>query len=726
MKYLLSSILLIFLSSIKGYAQIETRYYPNRDALNGIFEGIQTKSVNHLPAFDLSVLQKEDAELDGSDVPYRFGKGFDVSFSLSDGEWQDIDDGRIWSMTFESSGAISLNFIFNEVYLPEGGYIYVVNKEQTVLYGPVFERNLGKKGLLMTDIIPGDCVTILLFEPYDKSGESRLKIKRIIHGYRSVYENENYGQNGSSAPCNIDVACRPSFEKESKAVGLVLLSSGYEWCSGSLVMTTDFSFKPYFLTAFHCIDTDVDGYLSEDEISNAENWMFKFYHKKTECNGSVHTGYTYNSDTFRAGWKNTDFALVEINDVLKYNSNLMWLGWDRTGDVPSSGNCIHHPCGDVMKINTVNTPFNTSSWNGTNNHWYINWDEGVTQGGSSGAPFLNQNKRVVGQNHGKLVNQSMLPVCDRKRSDAGKFHLSWTGNGTNTTRLSNWLDPIGTNTLTMDGYSYYNCTIQGPSVVEGSANYSVQGVPTGCSVVWTVTNNPNNDIGLSQSGNQCTITYNQPNSSVNTTLYALVNYNGNMVMYASKQIQVYMGFSGTYKYSTWTGTINYPNPIWITPGSVVHIYSPNLKNSSVTYTGNVTPTYYLLNTAGGTLDLGLPSVNYATIVLNITSTNGHTYYLPVIASNDYLQLSVSASNGQLTVSLISEDCRDRGSMEQASVTGIDSWTLEVYNVVTGEKKYGTNVRDTSCTIPTVGWKPGIYSVRATIGETVLYEKILIK
>lgn len=58
------------------------------------------------------------------------------------------------------------------------------------------------------------------------------------------------------------------------------------------------SFKPYFLSAFHCIDVgdptlqwpqdedERDGILQDYEITNAENWMFKFQFKKATCGGT--------------------------------------------------------------------------------------------------------------------------------------------------------------------------------------------------------------------------------------------------------------------------------------------------------------------------------------------------------------------------------------------------------------------------------------------------------
>ena len=346
--------LLLFLicACLIGNAQVKIQYFPHKDALKNILEKRKVKAINRkvhrMPTFDLKKMQEEDAQMDNCDVPYRFGKDFDVRYGLEDGEWQKVEGGRMWSITFESTGALSLNFIFNDFHLPDGGNLYISNQEQTVLYGPVTQDAIGPNGFFLTDIIPGANVSICLFEPSDKIGESSLVIQRIIHGYRSINTDEYYNLISSSESCDIDVACRPDFEKESRGVGLVLLANGKELCSGALIMSTDMSFKPYFLTAFHCIDRNpANGILSESEITQAENWMFKFSYKQEQCGGTVSPGYSYNSASLRAAWASTDFALMEINHDLTENPNLSWLGWDRSGNTPTSGSCIHHPCGSV-------------------------------------------------------------------------------------------------------------------------------------------------------------------------------------------------------------------------------------------------------------------------------------------------------------------------------------------------------------------------------------------
>ena len=516
MKRLLILITFPFLILNIVCSQVETHYCSGNTVIANPFKlgnDVLSKCKKTLPPFDVAELLKEDVEMKEYNAPFRFGKGFDISWGLDDGMWVNVDSGYLWIMSFESIGAYSLNLIFEDFHLPEGGYLYIINSDETVLYGPVKAGAIPENGFFMTDIIAGSGVTINVFEPKDQVGTSTLTIKRVVPGYKKVFVNETNGLIGSSATCNIDVACYPEHEKESGAIALVLLADGTELCSGSLVMSTDYSFDPYFLSAFHCIDTVnavtgyPDGVLVQKEIEYAQKWMFKFCYKKADCDGSILTSsYTYNGDTFLAAYKETDFALLKLHDDLKRNDNLTWLGWDRTGLTPTGGLCIHHPAGDVMKINVEEDVFQKSSWGGTNQHWYITWDEGITQGGSSGAPLLDQNKHIVGQNHGKLVSQSYLPICDRDRSDFGMFHLSWTGGGTNTSRLSNWLDPNGRNWMIMNSYKYseFPHHISGPSVVCDSTQYSVLNLPNDMSVTWSINSNR---FKVTPYGNQCKVTY---------------------------------------------------------------------------------------------------------------------------------------------------------------------------------------------------------------------------
>lgn len=534
MKQFLVFILLI-LSAIQSNAQVETNYYLNSDKTRSIFKYSRKNTVvKKMPPFDLEKMRKEDAELEGEDVPYRFGKGFDVNYSFDDGQWEAVEGGRLWTISFKSEKALSLNYIFENFYLPEGASLYIENQDETVLYGPVTSDALSKNyDSFLTDIIPGNQSTIFLFEPLERKGESKLMIKRVVHGYRGFFFDENYGIVGNSSSCNYDVACLPAYEKESNAVALVLLSNGNELCSGSLLMNTNMTFDPYFLTAFHCIDRPIkDDSLSDSEINAAENWMFKFCFKKASCNGSnLVTDYTYNKADFCSAWKTTDFALMKLKDNISQNENLMWLGWDRTGNIPTSTTCIHHPAGDVMKISVdYDAATSTSLKGGSNNFWQVDFDYGITQGGSSGSPLLNQYNRVIGQLYG---GPHPADTCDWTIKRYGKFNLSWTGGGSNNTKLSNWLDPLGTNQTTMDSFKPSDIFVSGKTVICDTANYVIIGLPSGFTINWGI---DNNNFSISPSGYQCLVTYTGTQQYTVANLTANVKWNGTTIKTLTKRI----------------------------------------------------------------------------------------------------------------------------------------------------------------------------------------------
>ena len=632
--------------------------------------------------------------MEGEDVPYRFGKGFDVSYSFDDGQWENVEGGRHWTISFKSDGAISLNFIIDNFYLPEGAKLYIENQDETVLYGPVTSCALPKKyDSFLTDIIPGEQSTFYLYEPIEKEGESKLTIKRVIHGYRGISFDKSYGVVDGSSPCNYDVACQPTYDKESKAVALVLLSNGSELCSGSLLMNTNLTFVPYFLTAFHCIDTDKNDSLSDSEKNNAENWMFKFYFKKLSCNGStLSTSYTYNKADFCSAWYFTDFALMKIKGNVSQNSSLVWLGWDKTFVTPSSTACIHHPEGDVMKISIDNDAATSySDHGGTNNFWQVNFDYGIAQHGSSGSPLLNSNKRVVGQ---LLGGPHPSNICDWTLKRYGKFNYSWIGGGHSYDRLCDWLDPNGLCLSTMDGS--YPLFLTGPSNVcsNSTGTYTIENLPSGYTVNWYFTNgNGTVAPNIQSSGNTCTITNNLSQAYMGT-LNADIYYNSTLLrtLYM-ENLKFYSGFYGVYSSGSVTNQPFYPlSPIWVTKGNSILLKSINMIYKNVSYSVT-TPSTWQYYPYSGELYLTYPLVNTNNpIYVTIQSDPNHptcdnTTYQIVIMPNDFLRhplLRTSVDdNGRIVVSIAEKEyCNEMKTAIETNagiITYPDTWSLEVYS-----------------------------------------------
>ena len=120
---------------------------------------------------------------------------------------------------------------------------------------------------------------------------------------------------------------------------------------------------------------------------------------------------------------------------------------------PTSAVGIHHPSGDIKKWSYDGDASVSSEWggwgsSGTNTHWEVlDWDIGTTEGGSSGSPLFDQNKRIVGQLHGGAA------LCGNDFSDLyGKVAYSWDCQSQNSGRLDIYLDPNNSGLTLLDGF----------------------------------------------------------------------------------------------------------------------------------------------------------------------------------------------------------------------------------------------------------------------------------
>ena len=507
-------LLIIMINSVSLLAQVPTHVFDDNSAFISYpaLNNVATKSIpiKKMQPFDTKKLLEEDRKKEKIvDAPFRFGYDFDVNYTLEDGVWEKQDTVNIWSMKVSSSGAYSLNFIFERLLLAEGAQLYIYNTEGSMVYGPVMNEQNSSDEFFLSDLVSGDEVVIRLIEPISVKRGSYLKISKVVHAYVNMFPNQSK-EDEPLLSCHKDISCYPEWINESDGVALVLLASGKELCSGCLLNNTRNDYRPYFLTAFHCADSDKDGTLSTDEKNAAQNWKFRFQFKKASCNGSAVTSYiSYDKSFFRAAWIETDFLLLELekSPAQLGHSQITYLGWDRSGSNPSKGTGIHHPKGIEMKISFDKHSISTCNslyvgWRYyINSHWVVEFDEGAVQSGSSGSPLFDQNKRVVGQAHSVYVS------CPPETAFYGQFHRSWDGGGTSATRLRDWLDPINPNNTGPQTHNFLraspptNLTTQSVfktiTVSQVENVYPIYSIPSAVNYKWEWSNSySSNDIRI--------------------------------------------------------------------------------------------------------------------------------------------------------------------------------------------------------------------------------------
>lgn len=440
---------------------------------------VERVSLWQSPAVDVAALRVEDAaHRDVPGVPLRIGFPMDTDLTpANSGTWEELPGGdSLWRLRVRTEGALWTVLGFDVFRLQVGAELWVYDPSLATAMGPYTSRNIRSHGELWFPPIAGDELIVEVYWPASLSGESPdLHLGKVSHGYKPFgiigreattdddFRTDGFGDSGS---CNIDVACPLGDDWRDQIRGaVILLSGGSSFCSGSLINTTADDCRPYVLTADHC--------------HAGASTSFGFNFERPECGAGTPlppTNQTVTGATLLAEYTSSDMTLLEMDSAPPEEFNVYYSGWSR--DTAASQECwgIHHPSGDAKKISHNSDPL----VDGTNygpTHWRITeWEEGTTEGGSSGSPLFDNNHRIVGQLHGGQASCTNITW-----DEYGKLDVSWTGGGTVGTRLSDWLDPEATGAVVMDGVDWATCATQ----LAGSVRLSADTFP--CSDVVQVT-----------------------------------------------------------------------------------------------------------------------------------------------------------------------------------------------------------------------------------------------
>ncbi|GAB3564067.1 hypothetical protein GCM10027578_08900 [Spirosoma luteolum] len=501
--------LCLLLIGLPVQAQVYTRRLTG-GATSAEQYGISNKAANlpvrQLTAVNTSALAADDEQRAKKGLPARVGVDVAANVDLLPNAARSTRNGvQIAQYQLEIPGALGISVVFDGLRLAEGARMFVYSADYSQVIGPITASQNGD--LFWTDLLEGAAAIVEVQEPSAVAGQSRVHVDKLVQYYRFA---PRFGF-GTSQSCELNTICYPDYQQEADGVAMMLTTyAPYTYaCTGSIVNSTKQDFRSFLLTAFHCYDFSEDGVHQPAEQAAAAGTQFRFHWESPTCSptSADNVYLTLTGANFRSAYANSDFSLLELTQQVPPQENITYLGWDRNNSQASSPFGIHHPSADIKKISfSPNTTSYVSVSPGASyvvgsgtTHLQVTWGNlGVTEGGSSGSPLFNSSRRIIGQLHGG-GSYCFAPTSP---DQYGRIFTSWTGGGTSSTRLSDWLDPSNSGNMTTNGIKPL---VSGPATITSSDVFSLN-TSNIAATSWVVTGGNGIVSPTSGSGNAANLT----------------------------------------------------------------------------------------------------------------------------------------------------------------------------------------------------------------------------
>ena len=314
----------------------------------------------------------------------------------------------VFAGAVESLDATAIRLQVDLAGLDEGDELYVVAPDVNRPFGPYTAADAVDGGRWLPTIFGESAVLVV------RSAKSDFPALRIL-AYAHFYH-DFLGERAKATEfdCPVNVACvtETGYQNATSAVGLLIIpvGGGQGLCSGSLLNNPyTLPLEPYFLTANHCFGT-------RPAVANIE---VKWDYRAANCDGtgvpSLNSVPASDGKTYLAHSDPYDGEFIELDSVPTGDYGRMYLGWDI--DARSVGEHvagIHHPAGEPMKgaFGDI-TAIHVDTFLG-NNQNRVQWDDGITKGGSSGSPLLLRDEDfvVVGMLSSGTLHNCLTPEAN--------------------------------------------------------------------------------------------------------------------------------------------------------------------------------------------------------------------------------------------------------------------------------------------------------------------------
>lgn len=303
-------------------------------------------------------------------------------------DWTPVAGGKVLRFDVASPDAAALRVGLDLRGLPDGAELRVASATGGVVEfadAAAMKAGVDGNGIYWSPVTDGAAQRLELFVP-NGAAEFSPVVSAASHLVTSPFRPLSLAKAlGDSEACNIDVACRtttlgqPFVNAKNAVARMVYQDNGSFTCTGTLLNdSTPATQVPYFYSAAHCFNSQA-----------AASTLTTFWNYETPTCGvsdpGANTQLTGGADLL-FGNNDSDALFLRLRTTPP--AGAFFSGWDAsTIGANSAVIAIHHPSGDNKKYSRGVSPGFSSLTVGAAPGSFIraNWQEGTTEGGSSGS-----------------------------------------------------------------------------------------------------------------------------------------------------------------------------------------------------------------------------------------------------------------------------------------------------------------------------------------------------
>ena len=340
--------------------------------------------------------------------PMPIGFGREIPAAYQDDlaprlEWTTVSDGTLVSaLSVTSPGARALRIAVFAT-LPTGAelrFFSLTDRTQDFerLTQHDFAHQTSESTPVWSSVLEGQTGGLEIILPSSESLSTfSLYVDQVSHLVSSMVSSvpqfdpqQLSGIGQARCHAQIDVQCANVDIQAQSTAKMVFVKSGNSFlCTGTLMNSKDGSFTPYFLTAHHCISTQV---VAQSVLTY---WDFE----RASCGGPAPRSVT----ELRGGAdllvtrSESDSSLLRLR---RSPGTRSYSGWD-AAEVSRTTRVfgVHHPRGDLKKYSTgtgISRPFSLDGDQDVSEGLIVTWSQGTTEQGSSGSGLFDQSGRLRG------------------------------------------------------------------------------------------------------------------------------------------------------------------------------------------------------------------------------------------------------------------------------------------------------------------------------------------